>query len=263
MTEADGVVVDEATTAEHAVPPPRAKRVRTPEATTVAEPAARPAAQVPSIADTAAVALVRASDGGPPDVPGDPTAFEGGGPPAPAWTPAAVLAGRSTYMDYLPGVFSRNDFLARYLLIFETINEPVQRTVDNLPDYFDPSLAPADFLPWLGSWLGLVLDERWPDAQRRELIQAAPDLYRWRGTRRGLSEYIRVYTGITPEIVEPTLSEVSTARDLAFRFTVRLTLPSGAQVDRALLEQIIDAEKPAFAAGTLEIVRSRPQRGQL
>ena len=155
-------------------------------------------------------------------------------------------------MDYLPGVSSRNDFLARYLLIFETIAEPVQRTVDNLPDHFDPSLAPPDFLPWLGSWLGLVLDERWPDAQRRELIRAAADLYRWRGTSRGLSEYIRVYTGITPEIVEPTLSEVSTSRDLAFKFTVRLTLPPGVQVDRALLEQIIDAEKPALAAGTLE-----------
>jgi phage tail-like protein len=252
-------------TAPQATAPPAAPRAkeRTSRPVDVAPvaPSSPPiAAAVPGVTDTPSVALQRAGAGDPPGGSGGPTDFDRGEPPASAWVPAAVLAGRSTYMDYLPGVFSRNDFLARYLLIFETINEPVQRTVDNVPDLFDPSLAPADFLPWLGSWLGLVLDERWPDAQRRELIRAAADLYRWRGTRRGLSEYIRVYTGITPEIVEPTLSEVSTSRDLAFRFTVRLTLPPGAQVDRALLEQIIDAEKPAFAAGTLEIVRSRPHR---
>ena len=256
MTEADSAVADGAI-----VDAPVAASPAAPQRPLVAERPGATSIDVPSVADADSMALELAPGGHPPGGgDGGPTDFEHGEPSAGAWLPAAVLAGRSTYMDYLPGVFSRNDFLARYLLIFETIAEPVQRTVDNLPDHFDPSLAPPDFLPWLGSWLGLVLDERWPDAQRRELIRAAADLYRWRGTSRGLSEYIRVYTGITPEIVEPTLSEVSTSRDLAFKFTVRLTLPPGVQVDRALLEQIIDAEKPAFAAGTLEIVRSRPPR---
>jgi phage tail-like protein len=174
--------------------------------------------------------------------------------------PPGAATGRSSYLDYLPGIYSGNDFLARYLLIFETIFEPVSRTVANIPDYFDPNIAPSDVLPWLGSWLGLVLDERWPDARRRELIRSAAHLYRWRGTRRGLEEFIRVYTGIVPEITEPTLSEISASRDLAFRFTVRLTVPAGAELDRDLLEQIIDLEKPAFAAGTLEIIQERPQR---
>ena len=123
-----------------------------------------------------------------------------------------------------------------------------------------PRAHTADTLPWLGSWLGLLLDERWPDEKRRDLILAAADLYRWRGTRRGLEQFIRVYTGITPEIKEPTLSEISTSRDLAYRFTVRLVLPAGSDVDRDLLEQIIDLEKPAFAAGSLEIVRERSRR---
>jgi phage tail-like protein len=193
---------------------------------------------------------------GGPAGPTVPTDFNRPEPPAREWLPAGAATGRSSYLDYLPGIFSSNDFLARYLLIFETILEPIQRTVDNLPHYFDPSHAPADTLPWLGSWLGLLLDERWPDAQRRELIRAAADLYRWRGTARGMAEFIRVYAGIAPEIIEPTLSEVSASSDLAYRFTVRLTLPAGVEVDRDLLEQIIETEKPAFAAGTLEIIRT-------
>ena len=204
-------------------------------------------------------ALVPAGEDGPPDAPGDDTEFGGAEPPA-AWMPPGASTGRSSYLDYLPGIYSGNDFLARYLLIFETIFEPISRTVANIPDYFDPNMAPSDVLPWLGSWLGLLLDERWPDARRRELIRSAADLYRWRGTRRGLEQFIRVYTGITPEITEPTLSEISASRDLAFRFTVRLTIPVGVEVDRDLLEQIIDLEKPAFAAGALEIIQERPQR---
>ncbi len=191
-----------------------------------------------------------------PDGPEPPTSFHGGEPPHGTWVPPGAAVGRSSYMEYLPGVYNGNAFLARYLLIFESIFGPIERTVDNIPHYFDAGLAPSDVLPWLGSWLGLALDERWPDARRRELIASAAELYRWRGTRRGLSEFIRLYTGITPEITEPTLSEVSSSRDLAYRFTVRLTVPADVVLDRDLLEQIIDAEKPAFAASTLEVVRS-------
>lgn len=175
---------------------------------------------------------------------------------ADGWAPPpGVPRYRSSYLQYLPGIYEGNEFLARFLLIFETILSPIHRTVDNLPHYWDPHLAPPQLLGWLGSWLGLVLDERWPEARRRELIAAAADLYRWRGTRRGLVEFIRLYTGLRPEIVEPTLTDVSADRSRAYRFTVRVTVPPEQAVDRSLLERIVDLEKPAFAAATLEIVR--------
>lgn len=250
MTEIEATVgpaVDEAPAATPATPPART-RARN-----------RNLVEVPTAPAPGDAALVPSGDDSPPDGPVDETDFGGTEPPQ-AWAPGGAGTGRSSYLDYLPGIYSGNDFLARYLLIFETIFEPVSRTVANIPDYLDPNIAPSDVLPWLGSWLGLLLDERWPDARRRELIRSAADLYRWRGTRRGLEHFIRVYTGITPEIREPTLSEISASRDLAFRFTVRLTIPVGVEVDRDLLEQIIDLEKPAFAAGTLEIIQERPQR---
>ncbi len=173
-----------------------------------------------------------------------------GGWPEP---PPGVPRTRSTYLDLLPGIYHDNDFLGRFLLIFEHILSPIERTVGNLSHYLDPGLTPPDFLPWLGSWLGLVVDARIPEERRRELVSAAPELYRWRGTKRGLREYLRIYTGIEPEIIEPTLSEIAANRALAFRFTVRMTLPAGSPIQRSYIESIIEAEKPAFAACALEL----------
>ena len=164
---------------------------------------------------------------------------------------------RSTYMDYLPGVYYENDFLARFLLIFESVLGPIDRTVGNLSHYFNPDLSPADFLPWLGGWVGIVMDHRWPEGRRRDLIRSAAELYHWRGTRRGLTTFVRLYCGTAPEIIEPTPAEVAADRNRAFRFTLRLRLPAGETVDRAMLQEIIDIEKPAFAACTLEIVEAR------
>jgi phage tail-like protein len=173
----------------------------------------------------------------------------------PEWTAIpGVPAERSNYMDRLPGVYEGNAFLGRFLLIFESIMGPLDRTVGNLPYYFDPNLAPADFLPWLGGWVGITMDHRWPEARRRDLIRSAAELYHWRGTRRGLSTFVRLYSGITPEITEPTSAEVASDRSRAFRFTLTLRVPAGETVDRAMLQQIIDIEKPAFAACTLDIV---------
>src|SRR4051794_15512951 len=72
---------------------------------------------------------------------------------------------RSKLLRYLPGIFSEGEesaFLARYLLIFEEIFDSVDLTIGQLPSFFAADSAPEQFLPWLGSWVGLVLDEGWP-----------------------------------------------------------------------------------------------------
>ncbi len=172
--------------------------------------------------------------------------------PPPPLTPPGMPIDQSSYLKYLPSFFGGNEFLGRFLLIFEQILTPLDRQIDNLAYYFDPRLAPPDFLPWLASWLGLVLDERWPEGQRRELIRAAVELYEWRGTRRGLSEFLRLYTGFTPEIVEPGVGKGAKA-DQAHRFIVRIKSAEPDKLDRALLMSIIDLEKPAHAGYKLEV----------
>jgi len=189
----------------------------------------------------------------PPPPPAAPVAV-GSAPEAPRRTPPGVPEDRSSYLKYLPALYSTDDFMGRFLLIFESILSPIERTVDNLHYYFDAQMTPPEVLPWLASWLGLVLDERWPEARRRELIRAAVELYQWRGTRRGLIEFLRLYTGFTPEIVETGIGRKTVTEAEAFRFVVRLRVPNPAGLDRAVIESIIDAEKPAHVGYTLEIV---------
>jgi len=231
-------------------------------ASVVAEsPPESPARPVTTASEVAADLLPSLAPSGPsgPDDPGGGLTDSRAQPSPFRWEAPGVPYDGSTYMQYLPGVYSGNRFLARFLLIFEAILAPIDRTVENLSYVFDPDVAPADVLPWLGSWLGLAFDEGWPEERRRELIRSAAMLYHWRGTRRGMSEFVRIYTGIMPEIVEPSLSQLASSRDLAFRFTVRLTVPRGTPIDRALLQRIIDVEKPAFAAGSLEVIELVPE----
>lgn len=160
--------------------------------------------------------------------------------------PPGVPLGRSSYIDYLPGLYQSDEFLARFLLVFEHVLSPIQRTVENLPHYFDPHLVPESLLEWLGTWVGLVLDPRWPESRRRHLLASASTLYGWRGTKRGLSELIRLYTGVEPEIQEAVEGS-------PFQFAVRLALPGGESIDEELLRNVIELQKPAWAAYTLEL----------
>ena len=51
---------------------------------------------------------------------------------------------------------------------------------------------------------GVHVDLDWPEAQKRALIKRAVDLYRIRGTRRGLALFLKLFTGHEPDIEENT-----------------------------------------------------------
>ncbi|MDB5080938.1 MAG: hypothetical protein JWP00_2862 [Chloroflexi bacterium] len=181
---------------------------------------------------------------------------------------ASILAGykaepgerKSWLLNYLPGFYAGDDFLNRFLLIFEDTLRPLQLMSDNLHYYFHPLVAPSDLIPWLSTWVNLVLDDNWTLEQRRNLIYTAPDLYSRRGTRRGLTEYLTLYTGVVPDISEyvdgmvlgpETRLGVNTtiAGRERHRFTVTMYLPDMSADELSYKEQtirrIIDAEKPA------------------
>ena len=120
------------------------------------------------------------------------------------------------YLRRLPRTFAREPaaagFLQRYLAMFEGfLGETEARAVDR-DLLLDPRDAPDEVLPWLASFVGLVLDERWANAPspagqppadvRRQYIEEAVWLFRYRGTLPGLKRFIEIYTGIAVVIVE-------------------------------------------------------------
>ncbi|HEY88914.1 MAG TPA: hypothetical protein G4N98_04150 [Thermoflexia bacterium] len=183
---------------------------------------------------------------------------------------SVAVAAQGSYLRYLPAFYERDDFMGRFLMLFESFWGPIEGQIDNLPYYFDPRTAPAELLPWLAAWLDLVLDKRWPESKRRRLLQAAVSLYRRRGTRDGLADYLEIYTDVRPEIVEHRAenfvlgSKTQLGRGIALgihnrphTFTVRLELPPvaarAAKERRRMIEQIVAAEKPAHTAYELDI----------
>lgn len=161
------------------------------------------------------------------------------------------------YLALLPPIYHDDRFLRRYLLIFKSILSPLDRQIAQISHYFDPRLAPEQLLPWLAGWVDLALDERWPEARRRDLVGSASVLYRWRGTRRGLHDYLRIYLGPEPEIRIVEQGQERRERGEAplpphtFRVVIRSAKPG--EIDRGLVERILEFEKPAHTSFQLDL----------
>lgn len=158
------------------------------------------------------------------------------------------------YLEYLPSIYREDEFVARFLRIFEDIVSPVELTLENVHAYFDPRITPEGFLPWLAAWVDLSLNENWPIEKRRELIRAGVELYRWRGTKRGMKEYLRIYTGVDPEIVEHFTEKDGGPH----RFTVVVRVPDAEALDERTLRRVINAEKPAHTTYALQVESESP-----
>ena len=106
---------------------------------------------------------------------------------------------QSKVMRYLPEIYAGNEFLGRFMMLFESFWRDMELQIDHGELYYHPGVAPASFLPWLGSWIGLELEDDLPEDRKRRLLAAGVGLFRRRGTRRGLQEYLQIYTDATPE----------------------------------------------------------------
>ncbi|MET9973473.1 phage tail protein I [Streptomyces microflavus] len=110
------------------------------------------------------------------------------------------LPSRYPIGELLPALYADDDLAQRFTAGLDTVLAPVLSTLDNLPAYFDPALAPADFLPWLATWVGVDIDRAWPQELQRAVVARAVELHRWRGTRRGLVDHLRLCFGVHADV---------------------------------------------------------------
>ena len=150
--------------------------------------------------------------------------------------------------SFLPSVMQEDDTLRKLLGIYQSLYMDVNRELSGFPERLSPQSP--DPLPelhrWLGasSWMGLGLPER-------ELLAAAAELNRHRGTKKGLQMLTRLVTGQPCEIAEPFQWEdgirSAQERDDCKRLYgggqsgVTLLFPAGTSLEKlSLLKSVLD-----------------------
>lgn len=165
----------------------------------------------------------------------------------------------------LPALYADDDLAQRFTAGLDTVLAPVLSTLDNLPAYFDPALAPADFLSWLASWVGADLDPALPPELRRAVVARAVELHRWRGTRRGLVEQLRLCFGVHADIrdgggvawsSEPGAASPPSATG---ELLVRVWAPNGGPVDADRVLGVVAASCPVHLTCRVEILPGPPE----
>lgn len=182
----------------------------------------------------------------------------------------------SLYLSFVPALYREVDFIGRFLKIFEEAFEPAVQAMDVLWAYLDPLTAPQALLPFLAYWVAWPINPRWSTQKQRRLIRQALDIYRWRGTRKGLRLYLHLYTDLPldEDVAEEAQKHIgieevfgdgfvlSTTRlgqdsiiggGRPYHFIVTLRPDPELQIDQQLVRHIIDQEKPAFCTYELYI----------
>lgn len=163
----------------------------------------------------------------------------------------------------LPAAFHDNLMATRFVAALDEAIAPIVNVLDNLDAHFDPALTPADFLPWLASWLGLELDENWSEAQQRRMVSKAVELYQLRGTRRGVAMLLSLYVGIDEAAVEVDDSggvawsvspNGALPGDRGASVTTRLRVDDPQAIDRQRVERLLATAVPAHVAWTVDVV---------
>ena len=187
-----------------------------------------------------------------------------------------MTGNNSDYTKYLPATLQADAFIARFLLAFEQIltgtnfpsetspgiiesssrNPPgLEAVIESTHTYFDPDLTPAEFLPWLASWVALSLRDDWGSQTKRNFIKQIVYLYGKRGTKEGLKQILSLYLKSVGLPDKVTIYEGNYYPD--YYFQVGLTLPRMEPKrywqEVRIAKAIIDQEKPAHTYYALKI----------
>ena len=170
----------------------------------------------------------------------------------------------------LPTVFRRtvrqDNPLMAILEVMSALHEPSEALLERLDRIFNPFRTSDAFVPFLARWLDLerIFDEapgltsgansgRSPITTGvealRALIASASYLSQWRGTRKGLDHFLEIAAGTEGFTIE---EQVIGPDGAPIPFHLRVIAPDEVKPHQALIERIIESEKPAYV--TYELV---------
>lgn len=116
-----------------------------------------------------------------------------------------------SWMQYLPEVYrksiAKNDFLERFISVFQTEYQDLEESIRKSSAEIDPHLMPdnpeqEEFLRWMAGWIGIVDTNMWNRERLHTMMVNAPEIFKLRGTRKGVAKLIESFWGVQPIIVE-------------------------------------------------------------
>ncbi len=114
------------------------------------------------------------------------------------------------FLDTFPEIYrEEGGFFHRYLTVFSTLYEDLQREIDSVHRWLDPDKAPMHLLYRYADWLGLMLDGEFPEeAHLRKLDQQGYAICRIKGTKKALETLTELILDRKAVIVERGLLHV-------------------------------------------------------
>lgn len=116
-----------------------------------------------------------------------------------------IYAENRSFLQYLPEIYQtedQNDFLGRYLSMFEAVYQDLDSKIRNAARQLDPRSAEPDFLQWMAEWVGITEIYLWPEEKLRILLNGIVRRNLIRGTREYMEYMIETFTGERPFVVE-------------------------------------------------------------
>jgi phage tail-like protein len=163
----------------------------------------------------------------------------------------------------LPAIYQDGMFITEFTGGLDQVVAPAMSVLDCLHAYIDPAVAPADFVAWLGGWVGVTLQEDWTLERRRTFVARAAELFARRGTAHGLRDEVELYSGGSAEIVDPggvwTSGVPTDPADRAGRRrddrTVQVTVDveDGSAINWPALQELIRDAVPAHLPVEIEL----------
>ena len=182
---------------------------------------------------------------------------------------------RSEIQALLPNVFqqtlesekqhdSQQNVLSLLIDIMQLLHSDIEQQLTSIEDFFNPCrTSKKEFLDYLVTWTDL--DRLWQQqgnsnqfAKRdllaqdclQELIGSAAYLSQWRGTKKGLCQFLSIATGANNITILENINQQGVAQ--AFHFLVQI--PESYKTQLKLIKTIIEQEKPVYISYEIEFI---------
>ncbi len=120
--------------------------------------------------------------------------------------PMVLYFPKEDWLKFLPGIYSKKeagvDFTSRFLGVFQSLYDDCNQRIQNSSQLLEPLDLDYEGLKKLAGWFHFKDLYIWPEEKLRALLCQAPKLIEETGTVQGMIDFIQLYTGEKPLLIE-------------------------------------------------------------